>query len=37
VSEAILWWHIYGALRIILGIEMNDDTNSVACGLLSVT
>lgn len=34
VSEAILRRLVYGALRITLGTEMNDDTNPVACGLL---
>jgi hypothetical protein len=27
VSEAILRWLVYNALRIMLGTEMNDDTN----------
>lgn len=35
VSEAILRWLVYGALRIMLGTEMNDDTNPIACELLS--
>lgn len=34
VSEAISRRFVYGALRIILGTEMNDDMNPIACGLL---